>query len=240
MCTGDAQFLRIYSTDTNTRLVDGYGGYGSSACAPCARVDNFRPSNFDRSGCKTYTIREGCFGEGKCSATVKLYISNSSIPSNFSHSSIISNPSSASVLLSVPRIATKYLSNWNSLWTEEGVLDEEESRDIEHIEIELYGNPIVPENHETDFPLQSIRRRLDTTAVDDNEYEGYCGYRRVLHAGVIAGIAIGTTIGAIAFISGVFLCMRWKQKHDQLVVPAGYHPSVHVTAKDEWVAEEKF
>lgn len=284
MCTGDPQFLRIYSTKNNTRLVDGYGGYGVSSCAPCARVDNFRPADYNiTTGCETFTIREGCFGNGQCSATVKLYLSNVSIPSNFSYTSItpaptispttspsllLSSLSSQSNIFSFQRLLTgidlsSYVQDvWEFLSNEDTDGDGMNSIDLGAVQISTDStasidwdlDSSVESNRneaavkENPIPVHSMRRRRgrtysssssETPTAEDEEYQGYCGYKRRLNAGVIAGIAIGASAGAIAIAFVAFLCVRWKNSHDAIVVPAGYQGKIHVTAKDEWLAEEK-
>lgn len=244
LCTGDPQYLRVY-TNNDTRLVDGYGGYGVSSCAPCARVDNFRPADFGRSGCQTFTIREGCFGSGKCEATVKLYISNSSIPSNFSFTSVSSMSAAArggtttGILSSYFQQVSKNLKQILSDGDLHDIDDPnllEEAVLIDHEKTDLESQASPAENSP---PIRALRRRRGRTigsssssTTEDSEYDGYCGYKKKVNAGVVAGIAIGATFGAILFVGLGFVCIRWKRSHDQLVVPTGYEPT-HITAKAE-------
>eukprot|EP01033_Poteriospumella_lacustris_P015115 gene15115-10817_t len=101
---------------------------------------------------------------------------------------------------------------------------------------------VVQENRaspeENSPPIHALRRRRgrpigsSSGTTGDSDYDGYCGYKKELNAGVVAGIAIGATIGAIVLVGLGFVFIRWKRSHDQLVVPTGYEPT-HITAKAE-------
>lgn len=240
LCTGDPQFLRVY-TNNNTRLVDGYGGYGVSSCAPCARVDNFRPADFGRTGCQTFTIREGCFGSGKCEATVKLYVSNSSIPSNFTYSSVSSMSAASRRGASTGLLGGyfQHVSNYlKPMLSGDSLSDVDDSSLLEEAVLIDGEGSASPTAETTSPPVHALRRRRgrpigsSSSTTDDSEYDGYCGYKKELNAGVVAGIAVGVTIGAIVLIGIGFVFIRWKRSHDQLVVPTGYEPT-HITAKAE-------
>lgn len=76
-CSG-TQYLRLYAPN-NTQVAQSNGL--SSTCSPCGRISNFRPTFTTK--CQTYKLREGCAGTGTCSATVKIFVANTTIPSNY-------------------------------------------------------------------------------------------------------------------------------------------------------------
>lgn len=215
-----------------------------SSCAPCARVDNFRPTDYGRSGCQTFTIREGCFGSGKCEATVKLYVSNSSIPSNFSYTSVSSLSAAARGGTTIGVLSGYFqrVSDDLKQILSPGNMDHIDDSSLLEEAVLIDNENVVQENRaspeENSPPIHALRRRRGRSigsssgTTEDSEYDGYCGYKKELNAGVVAGIAIGATIGAIVLVGLGFVFIRWKRSHDQLVVPTGYEPT-HITAKAE-------